>query len=308
MKIFLRILIGLFFIISGISKLSSMEGFELYIYSFGLASFDLCSYFARLLIAAETAIGLCLVFRTFYREARWLTLLSLLGFSVFLVWRMALGDSESCHCMGELVDMNPLQSLVKNLVLIGIVAFLWKDRPAEGRFRFMKFVSRHEAVFTLAFLLVPLAAAFAVNPPDAFLRAGRNSHDLVYEKFKPVADSLGLSKGRKMVCFYSATCEHCRRCASKVSSILTRHGIPDENVSVMFMQTSSKQDSVVVAFFNENAGGKQLPYRYLHPYYYLPLTNGAMPLVVLLEDGAVRKEYDYISLNEKEIAEFFSRK
>ena len=297
MKIFLRILIGLFFIASGISKLSAMEGFELYIYSFGFASFDLCSYFARLVIAAEMAIGGCLVFKTMYRTAKSLTWLSLILFSAFLVWRMILGDSESCHCMGDLVDMNPIQSLIKNVVLMGMLFFLRKDGGGMRR--------SFSGLISSVLVVVALGCAFAINPPDAFLRAGRNSHDLVYEQFRPVADSLELSSGRKMVCFYSATCEHCRRCASKVSSIVTRHRIPDENLSVMFMQTSSKQDSVCVAFFEENAGGKVLPYHYLHPYYFLPLTNGSMPLVVLLEDGAVVKEYDYIALDEQEIVDFF---
>ena len=37
----------------------------------------------------------------------------------------------------------------------------------------------------------------------------------------------------------------------------------------------------------------------------IPLTNGAMPLVVLFEDGELVKEYDYISIDENEIASFF---
>ena len=72
------------------------------------------------------------------------------------------------------------------------------------------------------------------------------------------------------------------------------------------MQTSSAQDSVSTAFFNEYGSGLVLPYSYLHPYTFLPLTNGSMPLVVLYEDGKKVKEYDYLSIDEKEMVSFFS--
>ena len=72
------------------------------------------------------------------------------------------------------------------------------------------------------------------------------------------------------------------------------------------MQTHENQDSVSVEFFNEYGEGLLLPDSYLHPYVFLSLTNGSMPLVVLFEDGSLVKEYDYISIDEKEIAEFIS--
>lgn len=83
------------------------------------------------------------------------------------------------------------------------------------------------------------------------------------------------------------------------------HSIPSERVSVLFMQTHENQDSVAVSFFAESGEGLELPYSYLHPLKFIPLTNGAMPLVVLFEDGELVKEYDYISIDEDEIASFF---
>ena len=105
--------------------------------------------------------------------------------------------------------------------------------------------------------------------------------------------------------FYSGSCEHCQHCASKMAGIIRRHSIPSERVSVLFMQTHENQDSVAVSFFAESGEGLELPYSYLHPLKFIPLTNGAMPLVVLFEDGELVKEYDYISIDEDEIASFF---
>lgn len=295
MRLLARILLGAVFIVSSISKLSSIEGFELYLFSFGFADFDLCSVAARLLIAAEFLLGVFLVFNICFRLTRGLVLLSLAGFSAFLLWRVAIGDTESCHCMGDLVDMNPMQSLLKNGVMGLLLALAW--RP-HGR-SFLR-----QRLIALAVSAASVAAVFMAWPPDFYYRRGEDSHDLSMEQFAPVADSLSLSDGRRVVCFYSGSCDHCRHCASKMAGIIRRHSLPTDRISVLFMQTHANQDSVAVSFFRDSGDGLALPYRYLHPFDFLPLTNGSMPIVVLLEDGRLVKEYDYTSLDEFELREF----
>lgn len=299
MKAFVRILLGTFFMFSSVSKLSSLEGFELYIFSFEFFSFDLSSILARLVIIAEFIIGAGLASGQFYRFFKYSTAMSLLGFSIFLIWRMLLGDTESCHCMGDIVDMNPLQSLLKNLVLALMLVFCWNAAGRQYRFRLC-------AASSLVVLVS--VAVFAAFPPDAYYRIGRQSEDLSMETFAPVADSLGLSEGRKLICMYSASCEHCRRSASKMAGIIRRHNIPTDSVSVIFMQTHENQDSVSTEFFRSHGESLMLPYSYLHPYVFIPVTNGSMPLVLLFDEGRLVKEYDYFSIDEKEISAFMNQK
>ena len=297
MKVLARILLGLVFAISSVAKLSSLESFELYIFSFGYAGFDLCSIAARLIIIAEFLLGIFLAFNILPRLTRWLTGLSLAGFSIFLLWRAFIGDVESCHCMGNMVDMNPMQSLIKNIILALLLAYVWKD---HGR------ILKHQipvACITSAAIIIVVFLAF---PPDFYYRGSSESHDLSEEAFRPVADSLGLSTGKRAVCFYSGSCEHCKHCVSKMAGIISRHSLPKDSVFVLFMQTHENQDSVATSFFTENGEGLVLPYDYLHPVEFIPLTNGSMPLVVLFEDGELVKEYDYLSINEKELAAFFN--
>ena len=299
LKVLAGILLGLVFAISSVAKLSSLESFELYIFSFGYASFDLCSIAARLIIIAEFLLGVFLAFNILPRLTRWLTGLSLAGFSIFLLWRAFIGDVESCHCMGDLVDMNPMQSLIKNIILALLLAYVWKD---HGR------ILKHQipvACITSAAIIIVVFLAF---PPDFYYRGSSESHDLSEEAFRPVADSLGLSTGKRAVCFYSGSCEHCKHCVSKMAGIISRHSLPKDSVFVLFMQTHENQDSVATSFFTENGEGLVLPYDYLHPVEFIPLTNGSMPLVVLFEDGKLIKEYDYLSINEKELAAFFNDK
>ncbi len=284
--------------LSAIAKLFSMEGFELYIFSFGFTGFDLSSIAARLIVIVELLLGIGLVFNLLHNYVKWVTALSLLGFSGFLLWRAFLGDTESCHCIGDIVDMNPVQSLLKNLVLGILLAAAWKPSgkvlPRQG---FVALVLTAAASLTV----------FSVNPPDMFYRIGPDgeTHDLVPEKFLPVADSLGLSEGSRIICFYSGSCEHCANCASKMAGIIRRHSIPTDSVYVLFMQTHVNQDSVATSFYREHGETLTLPYSWLHPYSFIPLTNGSVPLVALFRDGLLVKEYDYLSIDEKEIATFF---
>ena len=112
LSVIARILLGALFMLSSVAKLSSMEGFELYIFSFSFAPFDVCSVVARLVVIAEFILGLFLFLRIFIKPVNLVTAVSLAGFSVFLLWRVISGDAESCHCMGDLVEMNPVQSLL----------------------------------------------------------------------------------------------------------------------------------------------------------------------------------------------------
>ena len=283
--------------LSSIAKLSSMESFELYIFSFGFATFDICSLVARAVVIMEFLLGSFLVFNLLHRFMKWITASFLAIFSIFLLWRMIAGDTESCHCMGDVIDMNPIQSLIKNAVLAIMLAFSWNtDSRVFNRQNLIAFLTA----------AVTAATVFLVCPPDFYYRNTSESNDLSQEAFRPVADSLDLSKGRRIICFYSATCEHCRHCASKMAGIIRRHDIPLDSVSVLFMQTHAAQDSVVTAFYAEHGDGLVLPYHDLHPFDFIPLTNGSMPLVTLFMDGNLVKEYDYLSLDEKELASFFN--
>ena len=245
----------------------------------------------------EFLLGSFLVFNLLHRFMKWITAAFLAVFSIFLLWRLMAGDTESCHCMGDVVDMNPTQSLIKNAVLAVLLAVSWKTD---------RLVYKRQNLIAFLIAAVTTVVVFLVWPPDFYYRNTSESNDLSQEAFRPVADSLGFSRGRRVICFYSATCEHCRHCASKMAGIIRRHDIPLDSVSVLFMQTHVAQDSVVTAFYAEHGDGLVLPYHDLHPFDFIPLTNGSMPLVTLFKDGNLVKEYDYLSLDEKELASFFN--
>ena len=145
---------------------------------------------------------------------------------------------------------------------------------------------------------------FTYAPPDSFRRIGRTSSDLVPEKFADIVTPYGLDKGRHVVCFYSTSCPHCRHCVSKLAGIINRHSLPLTGIHCIFMQTMEDGKASVEDFFTMYGSGVQLSWHVLDPYEFISMTNGSIPLVILVEDGMVVREYDYISLDEEAVADW----
>lgn len=312
---------GLFFCVSSVLKLVSVDDFELYIFSFGFAAFDLCSLAARLVIVGELILGLGLISGWWHNFVNSVTAAILVAFSGFLIWRMAVGDEGSCHCFGSLVEMNPVQSLVKNVVAMIVLAFVW-SRPTElfstangaaestgsGRaVRLAKWTYRHRGAVAAVISVLASLTILIINPPDCWFRWTRGeSHELNEAEFRPYADSTGVNSGRKIVCFYSVNCEHCRHCAAKMAGIIRRNGISPGSVFCFFMQDYVDMTGPVSLFFNEYGEGLQLPYHWIYPLQFIPLTNGSMPLVCLFDNGSLVKEYDRLTIDEAAISDFIS--
>ncbi len=322
-----RVLLGLFFCVSAGAKLAGIEDFELYIFSFGFASFDLCTLAARLIIAGEFILGLGLVSGWWHHFVNSVTAALLLGFSAFLLWRMSLGDTESCHCFGNLVDMNPAQSLAKNAAALALLILAWvfpgelfspkalsNDKDSEdglsspgGWEKFRRGVYSRKAAIAAGLSAAVLVAVPLINPPDFWFRlTGHTSSDLNAEKFREVADTTSLLCGRQMVCFYSINCSNCRQCAEKMAGIISRDNLPLERIHCFFLEEYVDMPQAIGIFYDKFGAGLHLPFLWATVLDFLPMTNGSMPLVCLFEDGALVKEYDRLTVDEGFITEFLS--
>ena len=118
-KLILKILLGLVFILSGVLKLIDVDKFELYVYSFNFLSLSLSYIAARLLIAFEFLLGVALVVNIFNKYVMRTTLITLVGFTLFLLYLILIGRTDNCHCFGEYVQFNPIESIVKNVIFMG---------------------------------------------------------------------------------------------------------------------------------------------------------------------------------------------
>lgn len=287
------VLCGLVFLFSAVAKLLSVRSFELYVFSLGLLSFDFTSLAARLLILLEGCTGLWFLSGWKLRWAKWIAWAQLAFFSAFLFWRIFLADGASCHCFGELIDLNPWQSLGKNVLLALLIALsaeeLW-PRPLRP-------------LYLAAVGLAAGIGLFVASPPDWYYRQGRETGYVVPDKWEALEKEHPLP-GKRIVCFLSTRCEHCQDLSRKLYGMLERQGIGPEYMQTFFLMTSDSTQVEVEAFFKDFFGGTVYPSAVLDPLTFLGVTSGAMPVVVLSEDGRPVQEFDYYALDEKAMAAF----
>lgn len=140
----LRIIIAVLFLLSAVAKLypssltalSTFEAKQLIPLGF---SEDLAPYFSRFLIAAEFAIGIAILLpyyiKRFVIPVAILLLLVFCGqLSYDIITKGA--DAGNCGCFGSLIPMTPLEALIKNIIAIGILVWLYRllapDRSGQS--------------------------------------------------------------------------------------------------------------------------------------------------------------------------------
>src|SRR5690606_30147631 len=113
--------LGLVFVVSAYAKTMPISYFEYVVDSqLGLGT-TWSAIAARLLIGLEAAIGLLLIFqlwgRNYWVLKMGLLLLVLFSLHLIVLWA-TVGNNVNCGCMGNQIYLSPVQSLLKNTVLI----------------------------------------------------------------------------------------------------------------------------------------------------------------------------------------------
>jgi hypothetical protein len=90
-----------------------------------------------LLAFAEFAIGIGLLFHTFYRFATWMALIFMIFFTGLTLWIAIENPVTDCGCFGDALVLTNWQTFYKNVVLIilTLIVFYYRNRifPLPGR-------------------------------------------------------------------------------------------------------------------------------------------------------------------------------
>jgi hypothetical protein len=278
--------LGGVFVLSAVAKMLSLSAFELYVVQQKLLpSRELAAYAVRGLLAAELFLGLACFTRAWFRR---LTLPAmgamLLGFSVYLAYLgFVKGDTESCHCFGELLPMSPLHSLVKNVALLTIVGYLYKGTQSWPRGRWwlpavlavisalvvgLGFPVRHIAV-------APPAPAGVPAPPQESRFARFREFD---------GRSVDLAQGVNLVAFVSLDCEHCQALVTRLGEVARQQALPP----VYLLCLGDAADAPL--FLAET--GSDFPAACIEPGVFFDYIGEAPPRLYLLQDGQPRAFWD----------------
>ena len=287
---------GLVFIVSAVLKLLDMDRFELYVYSYHFFSLDFSFIVARLAIILELVLGIGLISHTLHKLYWWGSMAMLVGYTLLLWYALHLGRTDSCHCFGDYLQLDPKQSLVKNVVLMVLLLSIYKMESWKTPFRWL--------ILSLA-IMASAIGVFVASPPDNLANADPE-HNLQMELFDGMLgdaplDKLHLDEGKQIVCFFSTGCEYCQMAARKLSLMQQFHGFPDDRITYLFMG-----DEEGISQFYELSES----HRYRDIIYpdarMLKAVKGNLPTIVFMENGKVVREYGFRNMDEEEIKSFMA--
>lgn len=317
-----RMLLGMMMIAAAVLKLMSIDLFEIYIYSFNIFSYAFSAVIARMVIAAEILLGSGLTLKIFYRQTWRLTMLMMTGFTLFLGYAIIFRSDDNCHCFGDLISLNPSESIYKNIISIFILLFVRREsdhayKPVTRRW--LTGISIAAAVIT----------PFAAFPTDSlYNRLFSKSDEIDTVEFENVLDDRkslkllrfeshgdstavvrdtiaapDLSDGRHIVSFISAGCGFCKTGAKKLAAMVEKNGIDPSLIKVF----AWGYDADIVEFMREtNTAGHG--YWFIDPLKSLDITHGRFPVYVWVDGGEIVGSGDMRDLDEDRIRDFLKQR
>lgn len=302
-KDILRIGIGGMFVIAAILKLMSIDEFEIYIYSFNVLDFLLTSFVSRIIIAGEFILGLFLILKVNYKFTWNATMTVLILFTLFLIYTAIFRNDTNCHCFGELVELSPVESIIKNVIAMILLSIdKWTNlKPPSSKFNAQSLIA------TSTLLIV-----FVVSPPDViynkiYSKEKEISSYVLQESFDDIVkinfendtivlDSTAVLETRErnlMIAIVSSGCKYCHLGVKKLSMIMKRKGTDTGNVNIFIWGS----DDGILNFIKET-DTEDLSYWKINPRQAIEITYGRFPIFIWLEDGEIVDVGDFRSIDD----------
>ena len=339
----LRLIISALFILSAVAKLypspyfaiSTFEVKQLYPLGF---SEGFAPYFSRILIGIEFALGIAILLKDYLKKITIpATILLLAVFTIHLSYTTFVsGNAGNCGCFGDLIPMTPLEAIIKNIIAIGLLVWLFKLLPADGKSNFWLLKSVGLGCVLALFMLAPIRPVAEIveepiSPKNSIIEI-KPSTDYIYttEEIKIGNDSIKLKDGKeiptekktedapkkvksgyekyfpgidtdkKILCYFVPGCDHCMDTAKELNEMRKK----DKNFPPIYVIFMNEEPEKVPTFF-EFAGTK-FPYKMIDVIpFWTELGSGRdTPGVKYLWNGNEFKYYDGINENKFNGAEF----
>jgi hypothetical protein len=309
-NLILRIALGAVFIASALLKLNPIELFEFNFVNVGVANWYTAPFIARLLIAFEYSLGFMLIFNVYLlRFTLKAALLLLAFFTAYLcIQILSQGNEGNCGCFGTYLQMTPLQSIIKNAIMMVVAYWLFYTK---AQFNLMPTKFRApDGYIALAIILTATATPFVLNPvklnaPQQFDKTKTgyilNLSELYspYNKDKPDVD---LRRGKHILALMTLTCPHCRTAAFKMHIMHQRHPeIP------FYFLLSGNEEKYLDDFYAETRA-KDIDHVIYNTPDFIKLAGDGVPAIFWLDNGTVVKRSNLLTLNESEILEWLKKK
>lgn len=286
----LRLILSALFIVSAVAKLypspyfaiSTFEVKQLYPLGF---SAEIAPYFSRVLIGIEFALGIAILIPHYLKKITIpATLLLLTVFTIHLSYTtFSSGNAGNCGCFGELIPMTPVEAIIKNILAIGLLIWLFKITPSDEKSNLWVLTSIALGCILGLFMMAPMKvnATPVLSLPNEMQNLGistdttlttvmatvekaidSSNNKTVIKIDEPVAKKSGftnyfpgIDQDKKILCFFAPGCEHCQETAKELTEMKRK----DKNfpaVSIIFMDEEADK---IPEFFN--VAGTKYPYQ-----------------------------------------------
>lgn len=269
----LRALIAATFILSAYSKWTAPGIFEIILVDQGFFSDRaMAAYFSRLLMGLELALGiLYLQPYLLKRHVSPVTLLILTAFTGYLIYLAASGDKENCGCFGEIIKMSPLESILKNLFLIGLVLYVALKTEINNKRWYVPII----------IVAISFASIFAMAP----ITEVKDFRFAQYTRFEKEG-RVDLSNGDVILGVYNLDCEHCQAVASEMGRMVSQHPDSPKIYSLFY-----KEGETTVEIFNSMTH-TNFPYHMIDVEEFFDLIGNQPPRIYWLRDGGIKRYWD----------------
>ena len=316
----LRVFLFALFVFSAVTKMFPIFPFEKQLVDLGFADWCLAPYLARLIIGVELGLGIALIQNHYLKRVVIpSTALLLVAFCIHLSYQIAIGQSGNCGCFGQFIEMTPTEALIKNIVTLGLLGWLFaisKEKKSANRFSFLLLIWSFSTLFMfMAFPFAPFKELDIVTgdtssipwedesttsvqtvdtnqtpttiAPTEIVNPGPAS---VVSKFSKLNVFSGLKvkidEGKRIVCFFIPGCDHCREAAKAITELSK-----DPNFPKVYVYFGDEEVEKIDEFFQ--VAGKKYPYQVLGmgEFFTLMGPQGETPGILYLWNGNIQKSY-----------------
>ena len=281
----IRILISVLFLVSAYAKVYHEPSAYFSITTFEQKQlvplgFDssLAAFFSRTLIALEFTLGILILLPfQLKRVVIPITTGILAFFSIHLGIQIYLtGNAGNCGCFGALIEMTPLEAIIKNVLAIGLLVILYFLQKSN------QFVKNDLWFFSPVFYLF-LALLFIYIPI-------KESPEKKISEFSDVVPSV--DDGKVLLCFFAAGCDHCRSTMRSLDSLNSIYVNDFPRIEIVFMEEETEK---IPEFFEY--AGNNYAYQILDiPTFYEVLTwERDTPGVFYMWNGNIITSYNGIN-------------
>jgi hypothetical protein len=283
----IQIVLGGLFILSAYSKIIMPGVVEIILVDHGIFKDRITAgYFVRVLIGGELSLGLLLLQKNYLKRIIIpITLLLLAVFTIYLFYNgIILGDKDNCGCFGEMIKMNPIESILKNIFMLFLSVILFMFIKKDGK----------KVILPIILILISFSFVFAFSPVKSI-------KDFKFSKYTYFEGKgrVDLSAGEKIVAVFNLECDHCQEVSKELVNL--KKGNPNiPEVYVLFFKEGNTTPLMFQQITNSN-----FPYHIINSHEFFDLIGSSPPRLYWLKDGVIKKIWDEDF--EKNITASFSK-